>query len=242
MRRFLAPASYSAGVIILLAVWEGVVRVWRPAEYLLPSPEQVLVTIRRESTLLTADGWTTGYEVVLWFLAAVLIGFATALVLHVWPRLGTVLWPSVLLAQITPQVAIAPFLLMWFGLGLFPKIILAFLIGFFPILVNSYLGFRSLDAETEELASSMRASRLDFFVKFEFPAALPHILSGAKTSMTYCVVGASVAEFISCIGGLGYCILVGQGTLESTLLVASLIVLALMGFSLYFCVAALERV
>jgi NitT/TauT family transport system permease protein len=230
-----------AGVATLVVVWEAVVRVWRPAEYLLPAPADVLVTIQRESALLVADGWTTGYEVILGFLAAVLVGFGAALVLHVWPQLGSVVWPTVLFAQITPQVAIAPFLLMWFGLGLVPKVILAFLIGFFPVLVNSYLGLRSLDAETAELALSMRANRVDLFVKFELPAALPHVLSGAKTSMTYCVVGAIVAEFIGSNGGLGHRILVGQGTLESTLLVASLIVLAAMGFSFYFVITLLER-
>jgi NitT/TauT family transport system permease protein len=149
--------------------------------------------------------------------------------------------PALIFVQITPQIAIAPILFLWLGLGLLPKVLIAVLISFLPMLINSYVGFRSLDADVLDLARSMHIGRWKLFTHFELPSALPHIFVGAKIAMTYAVVGAVVAEFMSSNAGLGYIIMVANGLLDGALGLASLIVLSVEGLLLYILLSALER-
>src|SRR5262245_18909429 len=146
-----------------------------------------------------------------------------------------------LFLQITPQIAIAPILFLWFGLGLLPKVVIAVMISFLPMLINSYIGFRSLDADVLELARSIHVGRWRLFTHFELPSALPYVFTGAKIAMTYAVVGTVVAEFVSSNAGLGYAIMTANGLLDGALGLASLIVLSIEGLLLYILLAICER-
>jgi NitT/TauT family transport system permease protein len=191
--------------------------------------------------ILVAHLWVTVYETILGFAFAVVGGILAAMVLNSSTRLATILWPTILFAQITPKVALAPILLIWLGYGILPKIIISFLISFFPILANAYAGFRSVDTETEELARSMGCNIVTYFVRFQFPHALPRIFGGARIAITFAVIGAIVAEFVGSDHGLGYLTLLAARTLNSPLMVAAILVLGVMGIVLFYLVGVLER-
>jgi NitT/TauT family transport system permease protein len=228
------------GVAGFIAAWELIYRIWQPPDYLFPSFGSVLAAIWREQSSIVKNMSITGYEVVISFAVAVIAGLAGALVLHLWPRLAKTLLPFILFVQTTPTIALAPVLIVLFGLGLLSKVIIAVLIAFFPMLINSYVGFQSLDHDALELARSMHVGRLELLSRFEFPAALPQVFIGAKIAMTYAVVGAVVAEFMSSNSGLGNLLLVATGALDGALALGALVVLSVEGLMLYWLVALVE--
>jgi len=230
------------GLVTFILLWELVVWMWSPPDYLLPSFGTVAIRIVNDWSSLASHAWITGYEIALSFLAACTAGVLGAAALHFYPRSGKVLLPLLVFVQITPQIAIAPILFLWLGLGLLPKIVIAVLISFLPMLINSYIGFRSLDPAVLDLARSMHVGRWRLFAHFELPSALPHMFTGAKIAMTYAVVGAIVAEFMASNAGLGYVIMTANGLLDGALGLASLIVLSVEGLVLYVLLVAIERV
>jgi NitT/TauT family transport system permease protein len=229
------------GLLTFIAMWELVVWIWSPPDYLLPAFGTVAARIVDDWSSLAVHAAITGYEVVFSFLAAGAAGIAGAALLHFYPRSGKVLLPALIFVQITPQIAIAPILFLWLGLGLLPKVVIAVLISFLPMLINSYIGFRSLDADVLDLARSMHVGRWRLFLHFELPSALPHMFVGAKIAMTYAIVGAVVAEFMASNAGLGYVIMVANGLLDGALGLAALIVLSIGGLLLYFLLSVVER-
>jgi NitT/TauT family transport system permease protein len=190
--------------------------------------------------MLTHAG-VTAHETLLGFAAATAGGIAVAFVLDRFPRVAMILWPSVLFAQITPKIAIAPLLLLWLGFGIESKVLIAFLISFFPILINAHAGFQSIDEETAELARSMGVSGLRYFVRFQFPHALPQIFSGARIAINFALVGAVVGEFVGSDQGLGNLIILAARLLNSPLMFSTIIALMGMGALFYFSVGMFER-
>ena len=140
-----------------------------------------------------------------------------------------------------PKVAIAPVVLVWFGLGLQSKLAIAFLVAFFPIVVDTATGLQSTPAGLLELARSLRASSLQVFAKVQFPAALPFIFSGAKVAVTLAVIGAVIGEFVGSVSGLGNLLLTANSQLDSALAWAALIWLSILGIVLFVAVALAER-
>jgi NitT/TauT family transport system permease protein len=230
------------GLMTFIMLWELVVWIWSPPNYLLPPFLTVAARIVNDWNSLANHAWITGYEVVLSFIAASAAGILGAAALHFYPRSAKILLPVLVFVQITPQISIAPLLFLWLGLGLLPKIVIAVLISFLPMVINSYIGFRSLDVDVLDLARSMHVGRWRLFTHFELPSALPHMFAGAKIAMTYAVVGAVVAEFMASNAGLGYVIMVANGLLDGALGLASLVVLSIEGLLLYALLAAIERV
>jgi NitT/TauT family transport system permease protein len=135
-----------------------------------------------------------------------------------------------------PKVAVAPLLLVWFGFGLVPKVLIAFLIAFFPIVISTAVGLASIEQEKIHLARSMGLSAIATFFKIRLPSALPSVFGGLKISITLAVVGAVVGEFVGGDAGLGYLLMVANGSLDTALLFAGLIALTVQGVVLYFLV------
>lgn len=228
-------------IALVALIWEASFTIGNPSEYLFPSLHSVIRTAINQWRVLVAHLWVTSYETILGFGLAVVGGIVGAIVLNSSKRLATILLPTILFAQITPKVALAPILLIWLGYGILPKIIISFLISFFPILANAYAGFRSVDTETEELARSMGTGVITYFVRFQFPHALPRIFGGARIAITFAVIGAIVAEFVGSDKGLGYLTLLAARTLNSPLMVTSILVLGLMGILFFYLVGLIER-
>ena len=230
-----------AVLLALFAAWWFVA--WRelvPA-YLVPSPGAVAQTMVAEWPMLLEHTWVTTLETIVGFVLAAVIGVATAVLLVYSRTAEKSLYPLILFAQVIPKIAIAPILVVWFGFGMTPKIILAVLIAFFPVVVSAVAGLRSVDPELLEMSATMGASRWKTFLKIRFPGALPQLMSGLKVAVTLAVVGAVVGEFVGADRGLGYVLLLASGNLDAPLLFADLILMSLIGVVLFVLVEVLER-
>ncbi|MGI5190900.1 ABC transporter permease [Promicromonospora sp. CA-289599] len=225
----------------LFAVWWFVA--WRelvPA-YLVPAPGAVAQTMVADWAMLLEHTWVTTLETIVGFVLAAVIGVATAVLLVYSRTAEKSLYPLILFAQVIPKIAIAPILVVWFGFGMTPKIVLAVLIAFFPVVVSAVAGLRSVDPELLEMSATMGASRWKTFRKIRFPGALPQLMSGLKVAVTLAVVGAVVGEFVGADRGLGYVLLLASGNLDAPLLFADLILMSLIGVVLFVLVEVLER-
>jgi NitT/TauT family transport system permease protein len=230
-----------AVLLALFGVWWFVA--WRelvPA-YLVPAPGAVAETMVADWAMLLEHTWVTTLETIVGFLLAAVIGVATAVLLVYSRTAEKSLYPLILFAQVIPKIAIAPILVVWFGFGMTPKIVLAVLIAFFPVVVSAVAGLRSVDPELLEMSATMGASRWKTFRKIRFPGALPQLMSGLKVAVTLAVVGAVVGEFVGADRGLGYVLLLASGNLDAPLLFADLILMSLIGVVLFVLVEVLER-
>ncbi len=240
-RRLPARAPTVVVLAALLAGWEAGVRLGGVPAYLLPPPSTIAARIVRDFHLILPHAWVTFSEVCFGFALSIAVSIPLAAVLSRFPWLERALHPLLVASQTIPKVAIAPLLVVWFGFGPAPKILVAFLIGFFPIVVDSLIGFRSLPKEVLWLSRSMGASAWKTFVKIQIPAALPNIFAGVKVASTLAVVGAVVGEFVGADRGLGYQLIVANGLLDVQLSFAVLVVLSAMGMLVFAAVGLVER-
>src|SRR6266508_382380 len=239
--RFLVALWPPAFVLVLLgaAWWFVADREYLP-NYQLPRPSEVFTTMRDQWPLLARSSGVTLLETVLGFVLAVGLGLVTAVLIVYSRTFDRAVFPLVLFAQVVPKLAIAPLLLVWFGTELKPKVILAVLIAFFPVVISGVAGLRSTDPELLDLSATMGASRWQTFRKIRFPNSLPHLMAGVKVAVTLAVVGAVVGEFIGASQGLGYVLLVAHGQLDSPLLYADLILMSVIGIALFVVVDVAE--
>lgn len=226
---------------LLLFVWEGAVHLFRVPGYLLPPPSQVFAQITTHALVLANHARATLTVIVAGFLLSALIGIPLALAISFWPFFNRTIYPIIVFSQLIPKIAIAPLFVIWFGFGFLPKILIAFLISFFPIVIQSIVGFTSIRPEPIRVALSMGAGPLTLFLKVRLPHALPNIFAGLKMAMASASIGAIVGEFIASQQGLGYLVLVANGEMNTSLAFAGMLLLSLMGVALYFVVETIER-
>jgi NitT/TauT family transport system permease protein len=241
-----SPEYYRAAKIVLsliafLVFWQLACYAFKVPGYLLPAPSDIGVRLYEKRGLYFGHSEITFYETVGGFLLAVIGGCIAAALIVVVPTLRDVIMPLLLIAQIVPKVAIAPVLLIWFGYGITPKILIAFLVAFFPIVVNTAQGLASVERELLELAQSLEANRWQVFWKFRVPSALPDIFSGMKIAVTLAVIGAVIGEFVGGNRGLGYLIIIANQELDTPLAFAAVFILSLGGIVLYGLVELAER-
>jgi NitT/TauT family transport system permease protein len=228
-------------LVVLAVLWEGVVDLFKVPEYLLPPPSGIVGAMGAEWRYLLLHTWVTTQEILLGFALAVVVGVPTAMVIVYSPLLERALYPLLVASQSVPKIAIAPLLIFWAGIGTLPKVLVAFLISFFPIIIDAVVGLRSVEPEMLHLARSMGASELRIFLKIRFPTALPNLFAGLKVAVTLAVVGAIVGEFIQADQGLGYALLQANAVLNTKLGFAAIIVLAGVGIAMFLIVDVIER-
>ncbi|SCF11132.1 ABC-type nitrate/sulfonate/bicarbonate transport system, permease component [Micromonospora viridifaciens] len=175
------------------------------------------------------------------FAIAIVVGVVSAVVMVYSPTVEKSLYPLLLFAQVIPKIAIAPLFIVWLGFGLSPKVVVAVLMAFFPIVISGVTGLKSIDPEMLQLSATMGAGPGQTFVKIRFPAALPHLFAGLKVAATMAVTGAVVGEFVGANEGLGYVILQANGNLDTPTLFAGLLIMSLLGVVLFVVVEALEH-
>src|SRR5262245_48090007 len=229
-------------VVVIFAAWEIAVRALSIPDYILPSPWVIAAKIATSWQLLLVNAFVTFQEILLGFTLSVVIAIPLAIAVVYSRIFERVAFPFMVSLQTIPKVALAPILVMWLGYGILPKVMVAFLISFFPIVINSVIGMRSAEKEMIYLVQSMGASELTTFLKIRLPKALPSIFGGLKVGMGQAVVGATVGEFIAAEQGLGYLQLISQVRLDTPLLFAAVVVLSLLGVLLFNVVAWIERI
>lgn len=227
-------------MVVLIAVWEAAVRLFSIPAYLLPAPSAIVLSMDANSALLFKESVVTALEIILGFALSVAVGVPLALAIYLWRPFARSVYPILVSSQAVPKVAIAPLFLVWFGFGLLPKVLIAFLIAFFPIVINTAMGLAALELEKIYLARSMGLGPLATFFKIQLPNALPSIFAGLKISITFAVVGAVVGEFVGGQGGLGYLLLLANGNMDTALLFAGIMALTLLGIILFGLIGLLE--
>ncbi|MEV6899640.1 ABC transporter permease [Amycolatopsis sp. NPDC051372] len=229
-----------ATFIGIIGLWALIVAVLDIPNYLLPSPWAVFEQIVTGWPVLWENAQTTIAEILLGFGISIVIAIPLGLLVARSLAAKQIIYPPVMLVQLVPKVAVAPLFVVWLGLGFSSKLLLTVLMTFFPLLVASISGFSILDTRLLYLTRSMGASGWQTFRYLRFPAALPVIFSGLKTSATMAATAAIVAEFVGSNSGLGYVLLQATNTLDSTTVFAVLVLLTLLGVVLNYLVELIE--
>ena len=228
-------------IALLLIIWELVIVVFRIPPYLIPAPLDVVKQLVLEWPKLFRESLMTTYATLGGFGLSILFGIPMALLIAYSRTTESFVYPLLVFSQSVPKVAIAPLFVVWFGFGITPKIISAFLLGFFPIVVSTVVGFKSVEREMLDLAHSMKATKLQIFMRISLPHALPSIFAGLKVSVTLAVVGAVVGEFVGSNSGIGYVLQIANGNFDLPLMFAALTVLSLIGVLLFAAVDLVEQ-
>lgn len=239
--RVSAVLAPTAVVVGLLAAWEVGTRAFGVPVFLLPPPSAIVAAMGKHASLLAVASGVTTLEIVLGFALSIAVGIPLALTIFLWPPFGRAVLPLLISSQAMPKVAVAPLLLVWFGFGLVPKVLIAFLIAFFPVVINTAVGLAAIEPEKIFLARSMGLGAWDTFFKIRLPDALPAIFAGLKISITLAVVGAVVGELVGGDAGLGYLLMVANGSMDTQLLFAGIVCLTILGVALYLVVELTER-
>jgi NitT/TauT family transport system permease protein len=239
--RIAAVVAPVAVVIALLVLWEAGTRLFGVPAFLLPPPTAIAAAMAKNAALLAAGAWVTSLEILLGFLLSIAVGIPLALMIFLWPPFARAVLPLLISSQAMPKVAVAPLFLVWFGFGLIPKVLIAFLIAFFPVVINTAVGLSAIEPEKIHLARSMGFGAFDTFFKIRLPDALPAIFAGLKISITLAVVGAVVGEFVGGDAGLGYLLMVANGQMDTQLLFAGIVCLTILGVAFYLLVEVAER-
>jgi NitT/TauT family transport system permease protein len=230
-----------AVTLAILVAWEAAVAALRVKALLLPRPSVVAGVLWSQGPLILEHMWPTFYQIVLGFLLSLVGGVLVAVLLTYSEIVRKGFYPLIVVSQIVPKVAVAPLFVVWFGLGDLSRLLLAFLIAFFPIVINTATGLSSVDDDFVRMARAYMGTRWQIFTKIRLPHAMPLIFGGMKISITLAVIGVVVAEFVAAQRGIGYLIVMANGLLDTPLMMAAIVALSLMGLALYGVVAGLER-
>lgn len=228
--------------ILLIILWEILVIRLEVPEYIMPPPSDFFVRLVEERALLFDHLQRTATEVLIGFALATAISIPLGFVIASVRFVERTFYPLIVFLQLTPKIAIAPLFIVWFGFGIFPKVLITFLLCFFPTLVASLTGFKALDERLLYLTRSMGASSWQTFRYIRIPSALPYIFAGLRVSIVFASTGAIVGEFVGANRGLGYLLLRGTSYLDTNLIFAVLIVLSVMGLVFSYIVQYIEHI
>jgi ABC-type nitrate/sulfonate/bicarbonate transport system permease component len=228
-------------LVLLLVCWQVVTTVWQIEPWLLPSPLQIVQAALDARGLLGPHIWQTMAETLVGFALATTVGFGLALTIDFSTTLRRAIYPILVVSQTVPIIAIAPLLVIWFGYGILPKVLVVSLVCFFPIVVSMADGLQSADPDLIALLQAMGASRGQVFWKVRLPGALPAVFSGVKIAITYSVIGAIIGEWVGASRGLGVFMLRSTNAFRTDWLFAAIAITALLSVILFLIVSGLER-
>jgi len=235
---YLVPAATLVGALL---VWEAATHALRIPRFVMPAPSAILAEGWDWRYRFLGHAWVTLYETLGGFALSIAVGVPLAVLIVYSPVLRSAIYPLIVLAQSVPKIAIAPVLLLVLGYGEIPKVVVAFLVAFFPVVVDTATGLAATPPELLDLSRSYRASAFKTFVKVRLPMAMPFFFAGAKVAITLAVIGAVVGEFVGSDKGLGYVILSATSYWKTELAFSSMILLSLMAIVLFGAVALVER-
>ncbi len=244
LRKYGAPLAVIVlllGLWELAAQWDWISNALNIQDFLVPAPSDIATSLWRDRSLLGDDAWVTLREVLLGFLCALATGLAFAIVLHLSDTLRRAFYPLLVASQTIPPVAIAPILVVWFGFGIGPKVLLIALVCFFPVTVNTLDGLRSVDPQLITMMRTLGASRAQILGRVELPSALPFFFSGTKIAIAVAVIGAVFAEWAGAGAGLGHQILIASSNLLTARMFAAITLLSVMAIVLFGLVSVIER-
>ena len=228
-------------VIVVLIIWDVLVKINDVPSWLLPSPSEIFKAMLDNARILTSHTITTLIEVILGFVIALFVGLFLSSAITLSSTIEKSFYPFIIASQTIPIIVIAPMLLVWVGYGLMPKIIVVALISFFPIVVNTVDGMKSIDIDLEKLFRTMGASNWDIFRKIRIPNSLPYMFSGLRVAISISVIGAVIGEWVGSSEGLGYLMIRSKPQFQTELVFAAIFILSIMGIILFFGIGLVEK-
>lgn len=237
----LFPRGLVAALILVLA-WEAAVWIFAVKDYLLPAPSAIVVEFVRRWPRILDGAKATTLQIVLGFAIATLVSIPLAMGIAFSAWMERNIYPLIVAFQVIPKIALAPVFVIWLGIGLVSKLLMVFLLCFFPMLVNNVAGFRGVNPEIMEFARSTGANFWRLFRMIRLPSALPSMFTGLKIGAVNAVTGAVVSEFVASDRGLGYLLQEYGGNMQSGAVFATVLLLSAIGLSIYYLVEFLERV
>jgi NitT/TauT family transport system permease protein len=238
-KRFIYPISL---IVIIFFLWEGIIVVFDVPEYLVPKPSTIFAQLWHKFPSLLPHLYITTFESVLGFLFGSIFGVILAIAFIYSNTLEQSLYPYTIALKSIPIVAIAPLLIVWFGNGLVPKIIVSAIITFFPVVVNMTKGLNSVDKDAFDIFDSLSATPLQVFMKLRLINSLPYLFAALKMSATLSVTGAIVGEFSGSDKGLGFFILISSHRLETVDMFVGIILSSLLGVLLFYIISIFEKI
>jgi NitT/TauT family transport system permease protein len=230
-------------LVVFLAIWEGYVDFFNVSKLVLPPPSEVVVAwfgFLKSSSVWFHTG-VTAWETFLGFVFASIFGVGLGFLLGKMPRLERMLNPFVIATQVIPKVALVPLFVVWFGFGITSKVVIASILAFFPILLNTVLGIKSVDTGHEEVMKSVNATRWQRLTQLDFPSSLPYILTGMEVGVVLSIIGAVVGEYLGGNSGLGNLAVKEMNSYNTTALFAVIMHLSILGFAFYAVVVGLRK-
>ncbi len=240
------PRNFALRLLLIAAtllVWEALVRLLDVPAYILPAPSSIFTALYRglTSRIYLDNIWITLVETILGFLLGAVLAFTFGTAVALSRSIEYFLYPFIVMFQAMPKVALAPLIIVWFGLGLTSKVVNAALVAFFPLMVNTIVGLRSAEEDRVNLMRSLAASRWQIFWMLQLPNALPYIFAGLEIAMIFALIGAIVAEFVGAQSGLGMLIQSMNFTMDVAGQFSVLLILSLLGLVLNGAITQLRR-
>ncbi len=225
----------------LLLLWEFLVRMTDIPDFILPPPRDLYTAFAENLYVIAIHSVVTFAEAVGGFALSFILGVGFAISVVYSRHLQNTIYPLIVILYAMPKSALAPLMVIWIGYGMFSKMSIAFLVAFFPIVVNTVVGLKEVEPELLDLARINRASQFDIFTKIRLPNSLPYLFAGVKVALILSVTGAIVAEFVAANQGLGYLIMQALYSLDTALTLVILFILALLSLGLFMMVQVLQR-
>lgn len=241
MRRLADWAPPMVVIVGAVVLWEVAVIVLRVPEFILPGPRAVWAALLTWQHAIWVNAAQTLFTTLAGFAMALVGGMVLGLAIGYSPLVYRALYPLLVGFNSVPKVAIVPVLVIWFGIGTVPAVLTAFLISFFPIVVNVATGLATLEPEWQDVLRSLGASKREIFIKIGIPRSLPYFFASLKVAATLAFVGAVIAETVAANRGIGHLMIVASSRFEVPLVFAGLVVVATMGVALFAVFAILER-
>jgi NitT/TauT family transport system permease protein len=239
--RFVCRVATPLIYLVLLAGWELLAHLLKVPIWILPAPSAIGEAAVKWAPELARNSWVTLRETVVGFLLAIVLSLPLAILISLNPLARKLLYPILLGLQSVPKVAVAPLVILWFGLSEWPKVIVVVLVCFFPILVNMIAGLEAVPKTMLDLMRSLGASPHMIFRRLRIPVALPHFFTGCKVAVTFAVIGAVISEFVAAQDGLGYLILISTAQSQTPLAFAAIALLTVLSIALFHGVEFIER-
>jgi len=228
-------------IVGLFVFWEIVVRVFDIEQFVLPAPSAIFASGWQWRWPILDNAWQTFITTVIGFLIAVVFGLATGVAIGSSTLVYDSFYPALIGFNSIPKVAVVPILVIWFGVGTIPAIITAFLIAFFPILVNVAVGIATMEPELQDVLRALGASRWQVITKVGLPRSMPYFFASLKVAITFAFIGTIVAETVAANKGIGNLMLVASSRFEVPLAFAGLLMTSIMGIGMYLVAAVIER-
>lgn len=238
-REMIVPVAVLAAIVL---VWEASVHAFSIPVYLLPAPSVIWRDCVAIAGNIAGHTWATLVTIMLGFVASIAVSLPVAVLLTSSAAVANAIYPILVLTQSIPKVALAPILVVMLGANELPRVVITFLVAFFPLVISVATGFLSVPPELLELGRSYKASRLRELYRIRLPYAVPFVFSGLKVAITLCVVGAVVAEFVNADRGLGYLIVTSTAFFKVPVAFGAVILLSVIGIVLFQAIVVIERI